>query len=98
MSNDSIGIDISKSKLDVHRLSDGAARSFANTKSGFAELRRWIGKTAPARVVYEATGPYHAAFERALADVHQKVVICTQIAPRTPLNTYLRGEGRCGDG
>ena len=65
--NDSIGIDISKSKLDAHRLSDGAAASFPNTGSGFDALRRWIGKTAPLCVVYEATGPYHAAFERALA-------------------------------
>ncbi len=65
--NDSIGIDISKSKLDAHRLSDGAAASFPNTRSGFGALRRWIGKTLPLCVVYEATGPYHAAFERALA-------------------------------
>jgi len=65
--NDSIGIDISKSKLDAHRLSDGAAASFPNTRSGFGALRRWIGKTVPLCVVYEATGPYHAAFERALA-------------------------------
>ena len=65
--NDSIGIDISKSKLDVYRLSDGAVESVPNTRTGFAALRRWIGQAIPARVVYEATGPYHAAFERSLA-------------------------------
>lgn len=65
--NDNIGIDISKTKLDCHRLSDGAFETFANSKTGFADLRRWIGKKAPDRVVYEATGPYHAALERALA-------------------------------
>ena len=65
--NDSIGIDVSKSTLDCYRLSDGACETFANTKSGFAKLRRWIGSAAPTRVVYEATGPYHGAFERALA-------------------------------
>lgn len=65
--NDSIGIDVSKTKLDCHRLSDGAYTSFDNTKTGFAQLRRWIGKSVPARVVYEATGPYHGAFERAFS-------------------------------
>lgn len=65
--NDSIGIDISKATLDCHRLSDGAFASFANTKTGFAELRRWIGSAIPACVVFEPTGPYHGAFERALA-------------------------------
>lgn len=65
--NDSIGIDISKSTLDCHRLSDGADETFANTETGFAKLRRWIGEAAPACVVFEATGPYHGAFERALA-------------------------------
>lgn len=62
--NDSIGIDVSKTKLDCHRLSDGAHETFANTKTGFVKLRHWIGSATPARVVYEATGPYHGAFER----------------------------------
>ena len=65
--NDSIGIDVSKSKLDCHRLSDGAFETFANTKAGFVRLRCWIGNGLPDRVVYEATGPFHGAFERALA-------------------------------
>ena len=65
--NDSIGIDVSKSTLDCHRLSDGAFETFANSKTGFAKLRHWIGPRAPACVVYEATGPYHGALERAFA-------------------------------
>ncbi len=65
--NDNIGIDISKTKLDCHRLSDGSHETFANTKTGFAMLHRWIGPAAPERVVDEATGPYHGAFERALS-------------------------------
>lgn len=68
MNDDSIGIDISKDKLDCHRLSAGAFAQFPNTKSGFQKLRRWIGPERPARVVYEPTGPYHGAFEAALAD------------------------------
>ena len=68
MTDDSIGIDISKDKLDCHRLSDGAFEQFPNTKSGFKKLRRWIGADLPSRVVYEPTGPYHGALEAALAD------------------------------
>ena len=65
---DSIGVDISKDNLDCHRLSDRAFEQFPNTKSGFQKLLRWIGPDLPARVVYEPTGPYHGAFEAALAD------------------------------
>jgi transposase len=64
---DSIGIDISKDSLDAHRLATGEARRFANTPAGLRALRRWIAAAPPARVVYEATGPYHGAFERACA-------------------------------
>ena len=67
MMNDSIGVDVSKDHLDVHRLSDGAAARFANTAAGFRALAKWLGSRLPARVVYEPTGPYHAAFERRFA-------------------------------
>lgn len=61
--NDSIGLDISKTKLDCHRLRDGAFKTFSNPKTGFAKLRHWIGSPTPAFVVYEVTRPYHGAFE-----------------------------------
>ena len=67
MSDDSIGVDISKDHLDVHRLSDGGAARFANSGSGFGKLASWLGPDLPARVVYEATGPYHGAFEKRFA-------------------------------
>lgn len=66
--NDSIGVDISKDKLDCHRLSDGGYQQFPNTAQGFQRLRRWIGQTPAARVVYEPTGAYHGAFEAALVE------------------------------
>ena len=62
---DTIGIDISKDTLDIHRQSDGRHARFGNDKAGLAALRRWIGK-APVRVVYEATGRYHRDMEAAL--------------------------------
>ena len=65
MTDDSIGIDISKDQLDAFRLSDGACRAFDNSQAGFRKLRRWLEQTSPVRVVYEPTGPYHGAFELA---------------------------------
>lgn len=67
MTNDTIGIDISKATLDAHRLSDGASAQFNNTKGGFAALQRWLKSHDIARIVYEPTGPYHRAFEVAMA-------------------------------
>lgn len=63
--NDTIGIDISKDSLDIHRLSNGKHVRFDNDGSGLGALHRWIGKM-PVRVVYEATGRYHRDLEAAL--------------------------------
>ena len=68
MTDHNIGVDISKSHLDVFRLEDGAAQRFDNSAAGFRALTRWLGKTPVARVVFEPTGAYHKAFEVALGD------------------------------
>lgn len=61
---DSIGIDISKDRLDAFCLGAGEHRCFNNTPAGFRQLRHWLDRPLE-RVVYEATGAYHGAFERA---------------------------------
>ena len=66
MTDDTIGIDVSKATLDVHRLSDGKMTSFSNCPSGFKQLSKFCKKTVVIRVVYEATGVYHKGLERAL--------------------------------
>jgi transposase len=66
MKNDTIGVDVSKDHLDAYRLADGAARRFANTKGGHKALIKWLAETPSYRVVFEPTGPYHRAVERAL--------------------------------
>ena len=66
MTDDTIGIDISKATLDIHRLSDGKMMSFSNCPAGFKALSKFCAKTAVTRVVYEATGAYHSGLERAL--------------------------------
>lgn len=67
MMNDSIGVDISKDHLDVHRLSDGVSRRFANDSRGHRALIGWLERP-DLRIVYEPTGPYHRAFELRLAE------------------------------
>jgi transposase len=66
MKNDTIGVDVSKDHLDAHRLADGAARCFANDKGGHKALIKGLAETPLNRVVFEPTGPYHRAVERAL--------------------------------
>lgn len=66
MTNDTIGVDISKDHLDAYQMSDGASRRFANDSAGHAAFIGWLGRSG-ARIVYEPTGPYHRAFERRLA-------------------------------
>ena len=68
MTDHTIGVDISKSHLDVFRLEDGAARRFDNSAAGFGLLKKWLNKLPVARVVFEPTGPYHKAFEIALGE------------------------------
>lgn len=66
MTEYTIGVDISKSYLDVFRLEDGAAQRFENSARGFRALTKWLGKSPVVRIVFEPTGPYHKAFEVAL--------------------------------
>jgi transposase len=57
---------VSKDHLDAHRLADGATRRFANTKGGHKAIIKWVAETPLYRVVFEPTGLYHRAVERAL--------------------------------
>jgi len=87
MSEITIGVDISKDALDAHRLPDGASRSFANTPAGQKALIAWAGHGVT-RIVFEPTGPYHAAFERALA---RAGLPGQGIAPHAVLNAERTG-------
>jgi transposase len=62
-----IGIDISKDRLDAYRRSDGQHVQVTNDKAGHKALIRWIGKGDLALVVFEATGAYHRPLEALLA-------------------------------
>ncbi len=61
-----IGIDISKHRLDVHQHPQGIAKQFDSDRKGIAKLIAWITPRQPTRIVFEATGAYHRALEMAL--------------------------------
>jgi creatinine amidohydrolase/Fe(II)-dependent formamide hydrolase-like protein len=61
MTNDTIGVDISKDHLDAHRMSDGASRCFANDGVGHTAFVKWLDDTG-LRIVYEPTGQHAYAW------------------------------------
>jgi transposase len=65
MTDHTIGIDISKSHLDAFHLEEQATARFENSTRGFRSLRKWLARLSVTRVVFEPTGPYHRAFEKA---------------------------------
>ncbi|MGB0695739.1 MAG: IS110 family transposase [Rhodospirillaceae bacterium] len=66
MTEITIGIDISKETLDVHRHPDNMEHQFANTAHGVRALLKWIGSDVT-RIVFEPTGRYHRVLERTLS-------------------------------
>ena len=68
MTEYTIGVDISKSHLDVFDAERREAKRFENSASGFRAFEKWCGKLEIARVVYEPTGPYHRNFEERFCD------------------------------
>lgn len=73
MNEQSVGIDVSKSKLDVCVLKGDKVKTkvFRNTRAGHAELSEWLGQrelSTGTPVVLEATGPYSEAVAIALSD------------------------------
>jgi len=68
MTEITIGVDVSKDTLDVHLHPDGTHRQFINDAAGFRLILDWIGSQPVARLVFEASGAYHRAFERAMGE------------------------------
>lgn len=64
--NNTIGIDVSKDTLDVHRLADGQHKQFLNSKTGHTHLIKWIELQPDPLVIFEATGAYYRLLEREL--------------------------------
>jgi len=63
-----VGIDVSKSHLDVYVHPSGIARRVTNDKVGLASLVKILQPYAPETIVVEATGRYHRLCHRHLHD------------------------------
>ena len=67
MPDSTVGVDISKTHLDVYVVPAGQTARFPNDAAGFKALIAWV--EWPVRsVTYEPTGRWHRAFEEALLD------------------------------
>lgn len=63
-----VGIDVSKSSLDVAMGPGREVQRFDNTPAGHRVLARRLARLAPARIVLEATGGYERALLRHLTE------------------------------
>jgi len=71
----SVGIDVSKDRLDAAVGSSGSVRGFANDAAGHRELVEHLLAAAPVRVTLEATGGYERGVVAALASAGLPVVV-----------------------
>jgi len=62
----SVGIDVSKSWLDIHILPGNERLRVANTYADIRRLKRWLGRFDIALVAIEATGKWHRHVQRSL--------------------------------
>ena len=74
MTQATIGVDISKDSLDVHWLPEGKSRRYRNDRTGHRALVKRLRQGPVKRIIYEATGPYHRAFELALGTAGLPIV------------------------
>jgi transposase len=63
-----VGVDVSKSRLDIHVADAGGSLSLANDKPGIARLVKRLGKSRPRLIVVEATGGYERPLVHGLLD------------------------------
>ena len=62
----SVGIDVSKSWLDIHVLPSAQTLRVTNTPEGIRKLKRWLARFEVSLVVVEATGKWHRPVHRSL--------------------------------
>jgi transposase len=63
-----IGVDISKTQLDVAARPSGQHRQYANDREGRRALVKWLSQFGSCHVVMEPTGGYERAFTRTLLE------------------------------
>jgi transposase len=85
----SVGIDVSKARLDVHRLPDGLSSQVPNSPEGHRELLARLPRPGTCRVVLEATGDVQRLVVAALIDAGHYVSV---VNPRQ-VRDYARALG-----
>jgi transposase len=90
MSDAFVGIDVSKSQLDVHVRPSGERFVARNNEEGIAGLAVRVQELAPGLIVIEATGGYQAALVAALAVQKLPVVV---VNPRQ-VRDFAKATGR----
>lgn len=74
MAKDTIGIDVSKDRIDAFWHSRSEARCLPNSEDGFSQLCAWLGGHEGVLIVFEATGAYHRGLERYLSLAGQSFI------------------------
>jgi len=88
--NDTIGIDISKDKLDAYWLSKREHKQFCNDKAGAEAIALWAHEAGVSRVIFESTGIYHRCVETRLA---QHGISFARVNPRQA-RRFCEGAGQ----
>lgn len=70
-----VGIDVSKTQLDVALRPSGALKSVPNDDHGIKTLVEWLGVVTPALIVREATGGIERSVVRALVAAELPVTV-----------------------
>jgi transposase len=70
-----VGIDVSKDRLDVHALPQGAAFMVARNGEGVAQLVERLKELSPALIALEATGGFETVVAAALAAASLPIVV-----------------------
>jgi len=78
MDNITIGLDISKAKIDAAKFPTQEFQQFDNNVKGHKKLVRWMAVGVQC-VVFEPTGSYHRQLEQALVSAK---LPCLKVNPR----------------
>ncbi len=89
MTDQVVGIDVGKEKLDVGLVSEKKVRVWANDEAGRAELGDWVLAQNASLVVVEASGGYEAALVSELVGRGQEVALVNP----TRVRAFARAEG-----
>jgi transposase len=85
-----VGVDVSKDRLDVYVLPEGAAFGVARDGKGLAELVERLSALQPERIAVEATGGFETIVAAALAGASLPLVIVNPAQVRH----FARARGR----